>query len=230
MQSVLITARAHTCTCRISELGRGTYGTVLLAENKDASASPRRVAVKLCRGKENEMGLMLKEGMAMQRLNSPMIARLVEMGCAANRGQGIVYTVLELLQGKSVNELVTQRGPLPIAEACRVGINVLDGLRDVHNSGFIHRDIKPHNIIRVEVGGLSLSCSRCLSAQEARAAPSLAGSASLGSASGHRELCLKGRVGRRRPIFPHRRGDWGRRGWRSSHSSPTHSLTHSKTY
>jgi serine/threonine protein kinase len=97
------------------------------------------------------MGLMLKEGMAMQRLNSPMIARLVEMGCAANRGQGIVYTVLELLQGKSVNELVTQRGPLPIAEACRVGINVLDGLRDVHNSGFIHRDIKPHNIIRVEL-------------------------------------------------------------------------------
>ena len=95
------------------------------------------------------MAMMLKEGMAMQRLNSPMIARLVHMGCDAK--PGLVYTVMEVLEGKSVHDLVVQRGPLKIAEACRVGINVLDGLRDVHNSGFIHRDVKPHNIIRVEL-------------------------------------------------------------------------------
>jgi len=152
-------ARTHTHVCmydRISEIGRGTYGTVLLAESKNASASPRRVAVKLCRCKENEMGLMLKEGMAMQRLNSPTIARLVDMGCAAKGGgQAMVYTVLELLPGKSVNELVTERGPLQVAEACRVGINVLDALRDVHNSGLIHRDVKPHNIIRVQLDDAS---------------------------------------------------------------------------
>jgi len=135
----------------ISELGRGTYGTVILAENRNVSAIPRRVAVKLCKAKESEMGMLLKEGMAMQRLNSPMIARLVDMGCTTSRG-GVVYTVLELLEGKSLNDIVQERGPLQIAEACRVAINVLDALRDVHRAGFIHRDIKPHNIIRVECG------------------------------------------------------------------------------
>jgi serine/threonine protein kinase len=93
----------------VSELGRGTYGTVILAENRNASALPRRVAVKLCKPNESEMGMMLKEGMAMQRLNSPMIARLVDMGCTASGG-GIVYTVLELLEGKSLNDIVSERG------------------------------------------------------------------------------------------------------------------------
>ena len=135
---------------RISELGRGTYGTVILAEDKNASAQPRRVAIKLCRPKDNEMASMLKEGMALQRLNSPMIARLLHMGCTAVNG-GMVYTVQELLEGKCVNDIVTDSGPMRIDEACRVGINVLDALRDVHRAGFIHRDIKPHNIMRVQL-------------------------------------------------------------------------------
>ena len=146
----LLPPNVTDCYSCVSELGRGTFGTVILAENRNASATPRRVAVKLCRPNDSEVGMMLKEGMALQRLNSPMIARLVHMGCVSANG-GLVYTMLELLQGKSVHEMLTERGPLGIAEACRVGINVLDGLRDVHRAGFIHRDIKPQNIIRVEL-------------------------------------------------------------------------------
>lgn len=146
----LLPPNVTDCYSCVSELGRGTFGTVILAENRNASATPRRVAVKLCRPNDSEVGMMLKEGMALQRLNSPMIARLVHMGCVSANG-GLVYTMLELLQGKSVHEMLTERGPLGIAEACRVGINVLDGLRDVHRAGFIHRDIKPQNIICVEL-------------------------------------------------------------------------------
>lgn len=92
------------------EIGRGTYGCVLLARPKDPKAFPRRVAIKLCRpevpslscspssvplilslsfvpdtfffsqSQAGEMSLLLKEGLALRKVDSPWVARLIEMG------------------------------------------------------------------------------------------------------------------------------------------------------
>uniref|UniRef100_A0A7S4H8U4 Calmodulin n=2 Tax=Guillardia theta TaxID=55529 RepID=A0A7S4H8U4_GUITH len=135
----------------VREIGRGSFGTVLLAEHVNPHEKPREVAIKLVRPKEGEMSLLLREGFAMKRLNCPNIARLIDFGCIAENG-GLVYLILEHLKGKSVHDIIVERGPISVSEACRVGINVLDALIDVHGSGLIHRDIKPQNIIRVDDG------------------------------------------------------------------------------
>lgn len=131
------------------EIGRGTYGCVLLARPKDPKAFPRRVAIKLCRPEAGEMSLLLKEGLALRKVDSPWVARLIEMGAIAEKG-GLVYFVMEHLRGSSLSDLVVERGSFRVKEACRVGLNLLDGLSQVHEEGLIHRDIKPHNIVRVE--------------------------------------------------------------------------------
>jgi len=83
----------------------------------------------------------------MKRVESENVARMIEFGCCANAG--VAFFVIELLDGMTLHDIIVSRGPLPVQEACRVGLDVLSGLRDIHEAGLIHRDIKPQNIIRV---------------------------------------------------------------------------------
>ncbi|MGW4442431.1 serine/threonine-protein kinase [Streptomyces sp. NPDC004682] len=63
---------------------------------------------------------------------------------------GLPWIVMELVEGESLSEIVA-RGPLPPAEAARVGLAVLAALRAAHAVGIVHRDIKPANVL-VESG------------------------------------------------------------------------------
>ncbi|WP_330459358.1 serine/threonine protein kinase [Streptomyces sp. NBC_00820] len=59
---------------------------------------------------------------------------------------GLPWIVTELVEGESLREAV-RRGPLPPAEAARVGLAVLGALRAAHAVGIVHRDIKPANVL-----------------------------------------------------------------------------------
>ncbi|MET7286092.1 serine/threonine-protein kinase [Streptomyces sp. NPDC005573] len=63
---------------------------------------------------------------------------------------GLPWIVTELVDGESLGERV-RRGPLPPAEAARVGLAVLGALRAAHAVGIVHRDIKPANVL-IETG------------------------------------------------------------------------------
>lgn len=63
------------------------------------------------------------------------------------KGFNTAYMVMDYYDGVSLNEYIVQKGQ-PLSETVTLGIMypILDGLHEVHNKGFLHRDIKPHNI------------------------------------------------------------------------------------
>ena len=64
----------------------------------------------------------------------------------------IYYIVMELIQGKTLKEIITEDGALPWKWSVNVAIQIASALETAHRNNIIHRDIKPHNIIITEDG------------------------------------------------------------------------------
>ena len=66
------------------------------------------------------------------------------------------YLVMELVHGCDLAQLVDQGGPMPMYEAVQVIEQVAAGLAFAHDRGFVHRDIKPHNLILATDGSVKI--------------------------------------------------------------------------
>jgi serine/threonine-protein kinase len=84
-----------------------------------------------------------REAQAAAQLRSPHTVELYDFGVADD---GTLYTVMELLEGLSLQELVERHGPMPASRVVHVLRQVCDSLAEAHASGLVHRDIKPGNI------------------------------------------------------------------------------------
>jgi len=76
-------------------------------------------------------------------LAHPHILPLYDSGEA----DGLLYHVSPLLDGESLRDRLSRERMLPVADALRIGGEILDGLAYAHNQGVLHRDIKPANIL-----------------------------------------------------------------------------------
>jgi serine/threonine protein kinase len=68
---------------------------------------------------------------------------------------GSPYLVLELVEGRTLNE-VLRRGPLPPSEVASIARELASGLAAIHRAGFVHRDIKPSNIMLARDGAVRI--------------------------------------------------------------------------
>lgn len=82
------------------------------------------------------------EGDILKGIDHPHVIRAYAGGERA----GFLYLLLELVQGPSLREVV-QAGPIPPLTGIYAGIQIANGLSFVHQRGYIHRDIKPDNIL-----------------------------------------------------------------------------------
>ncbi len=87
------------------------------------------------------------ESFALASISSESILRFVHSGWAEDVSAPFPYIVTELVQGPNLQELVAIRGGLPWQQACDVICQAADGLAAAHAAGFIHRDVKPSNIV-----------------------------------------------------------------------------------
>lgn len=129
-------------------LGEGGMGTVYLAEHPMIG---KRVAVKMLRPDlGTDPGLVsrfFQEAKAVNEIRHPNIVDISDFG---HTSDGIVYFVMELLEGKSLRDRLSEYGPMPIEQAVTTARQVIDALAAAHKVGIIHRDLKPDNVFLVE--------------------------------------------------------------------------------
>jgi serine/threonine-protein kinase len=125
------------------ELGRGGMATVYLAEEKKHG---RKVAIKVLRGEISAaLGTerFLREIGIAAKLSHPHIVPLIDSGNAG----GLLYYVQPHVPGGSLRDRLLETRQLPLRDALRITREVGAGLDFAHRNGFVHRDVKPENIL-----------------------------------------------------------------------------------
>ena len=125
-------------------IGEGGMGTVYLAEHPMIG---KRVAVKMLRPDlGTDPGLVsrfFQEARAVNEIRHPNIVDISDFGKTED---GIVYLVMELLEGRSLRDRLNAEGALPLDEVVTICQQVCDALAAAHRVGIVHRDLKPDNI------------------------------------------------------------------------------------
>ncbi len=129
-----------------AKLGEGGMGTVFKATHPRFPG--RTFALKVLRSggppSAQALARFQREAEALARVAAhPNVVRL--LGAGVERDQP--YYVMEFVQGKSLADLVEERGPLEPLEAARVVACVTRAIAHAHRQGILHRDLKPENVL-----------------------------------------------------------------------------------
>ncbi|MFE1323389.1 protein kinase [Streptomyces sp. NPDC058741] len=139
-------------------LGRGGMGTVWRAQDETLG---RTVAVKELRfpsnidedEKRRLITRTLREAKAIARIRNNSAVTVYDVVQEDDRP----WIVMELVEGKSLAEVIREDGLLEPKRAAEVGLAVLDVLRSAHREGILHRDVKPSNVLIAEDGRVVLT-------------------------------------------------------------------------
>ena len=85
----------------------------------------------------------LREARTAARLNHPNVVTIYDVA----EDDGRPWIVMELIQARSLRELVDENGPLAPPAAARIGLQLLEALQSAHEIGILHRDVKPGNVL-----------------------------------------------------------------------------------
>jgi serine/threonine protein kinase len=129
----------------LSILGKGGMSIVFKAKDK---LKRRILAVKTLRYQWADDGLTVKrfqrEAQTLSLLRHPSIVSVHAFGETVS---GQPYFVMDYLTGRSLGALLKQQGQLPIERVWGIFRRVFDAVQHAHNSGLVHRDLKPNNIM-----------------------------------------------------------------------------------
>ncbi|MFC9608383.1 protein kinase [Streptomyces niveus] len=129
-------------------LGRGGMGTVWRADDellgRAVAVKELHIAAGLSAAEaENRRGRTLREARSVAQVKHPGV--LVLHDIVQHDEQP--WLVMELIDGCSLADRIAEEGPVPPAEAARIGLALLAALRAAHAAGVLHRDIKPANVL-----------------------------------------------------------------------------------
>ncbi|MCU1279102.1 MAG: serine/threonine protein kinase with repeat [bacterium] len=138
----------------LSTLGRGGMGAVYRVEHLMLK---KELALKFLHpelGRLDEVARRFeREAEAAARLDHPNIIGVTDFGRTAD---GMLFLVMELLQGQSLTEIIRPDGvgrPLPVERALHIERQILRALEHAHVSGVVHRDLKPDNVMVISRDG-----------------------------------------------------------------------------
>jgi serine/threonine-protein kinase len=135
-------------------LGTGAMGVVYRAVHE---TNGKVAAIKVISGeisqRSNTYERFKREAEILQQFRHPNIVRFLAVG----RYQGTSYFAMEFVPGKTLDQVLAKRGPLPWREVVDLGIQLCDALHYAHDHGVVHRDLKPSNLMITDKGQLKLT-------------------------------------------------------------------------
>ncbi|GIV18050.1 MAG: hypothetical protein KatS3mg022_3485 [Armatimonadota bacterium] len=142
----------------LREIGGGGMARVFEAEDQSIG---RKVALKVLvvppAVSESEKSLLIErfqqEARSAGTLSHSNVVTLYEIGEAAE----VHYIAMELLTGKTVRQLLHEKGKIPVDQALNILLQVARALDYAHKQGVVHRDVKPDNIVVTEEGLVKLT-------------------------------------------------------------------------
>jgi serine/threonine-protein kinase len=138
----------------IQKIGTGGMGSVYKALQP---AMNRMVAIKILHpklaGRKDLTSRFRREARAMSQLTHPNTVKVFMYGELEE--DGALYIVMELLEGRNLNQAVRKEGPIPPERAIPILTQVCGALQEAHELGIVHRDLKPENIFLSNQGGMT---------------------------------------------------------------------------
>jgi len=132
----------------LDHVGRGSGGDVYRAFDP---ALGREVALKIWR-EDALYRTTGTEARKLRKIEHPSVLRV--LGIARHGGLAGMWT--DFLEGRTLEEILAERGPLAVEDACRIGIGISEALEAVHAGGMVHRDIKATNVMWLADGSIVL--------------------------------------------------------------------------
>src|ERR1051325_7769032 len=133
-------------------LGKGGMGEVYLAEQ--LRVGRRLVALKVLSRSFATSAEMAKrfenEASSAGRINHRNVVTVYESRVTDD---GQIYVAMEFVEGKSLTDILKERGQLPLDRVIDIARQICSGLAAAHKRGIVHRDIKPDNIMLMEEEG-----------------------------------------------------------------------------
>ena len=165
----------------LAPLGAGGMGEVYRARD---TRLERTVAIKVLPQhlssspeKRQRFG---REAKTISQLSHPHICALHDVGREGN----VDFLVMEYLEGETLSDRLA-KGPLPLEQTLRYGIEIADALDKAHRQGIVHRDLKPGNVMLTKSGvklldfGLAKAIAPITKLSGLTALPTMAGSPNL---------------------------------------------------
>jgi eukaryotic-like serine/threonine-protein kinase len=125
-------------------VGTGGMSSVYRAHDRLLA---RKVALKVLHehygSDEAHVERFRREARAVATLSHPNIVSVIDRG----EHEGRQFIVFEYVEGENLKRMIERRGPLPVALALELAIQIARGLSFAHGQGLVHRDVKPQNVL-----------------------------------------------------------------------------------
>jgi serine/threonine protein kinase/tetratricopeptide (TPR) repeat protein len=136
----------------LTKLGAGGMGEVFLAED---TLLGRKVVLKFLTKASRQDPIarrrLLREAKAAAAIDHPYVCKIYEAG----EENGNLFIAMEYVEGQDLFQRL-RKGRLPIEEAVRIGLEIIEGLARAHEGGVVHRDLKPSNVMLTPDGHVKI--------------------------------------------------------------------------
>lgn len=128
----------------LKRIGEGGMGRVYLGEHVKMN---RQCAIKVMSpalvNDAESAARFAREASSAARIIHPNVAAVFDYG----ESEGLIYLVMEYVDGQSLSRILAREAPLSVERALELARQIADGLGAAHELGIIHRDLKPDNIL-----------------------------------------------------------------------------------